>query len=166
VKNTDSVDEERRTTDLIEESPHNRVSSLVKSYASARRHDLAAVHAAHVPRRMVCVSVISRGKRSLLIRHGHANLPKVLIFAGLGVGEDGFLSWRPVGSDLIEAPAIGAAVRCALLLHCRSDALSKSVGARLKPLDHALILVGKLNWPPRYQRLRISRDRLPSLVHR
>ena len=89
-----------------------------------------------------------------------------MIFAGLGVAEDSFLSWRPVGSDLIEAPAIGAAMRSALLLHCRSDALSKSVGAWLKPLDHAFILVGKLNWPQRYQRLRISRDRLPSLVDR
>jgi hypothetical protein len=81
AKNTDSVDEERRTTDLIEESRHKRVSSFVKPYAAAHRHDLAAVHAAHVLRRMVCVSVISRGKRSLLIRQGHANLPKVLSFA-------------------------------------------------------------------------------------
>ena len=37
AKNIDSVDKERRTTDLIEESRHNRVSSLVKSYAAARR---------------------------------------------------------------------------------------------------------------------------------
>ena len=37
AKNLDSLDEERRTTDLIEESRHNRVSSLVKSYAAARR---------------------------------------------------------------------------------------------------------------------------------
>ena len=78
--NIDSVDEERRTTDPIEEIRHNRVSSLVKSYTAARRHDLAAVHAAHVPRRMVCVSVISRGKRSRLIRQGRANLPKFLSF--------------------------------------------------------------------------------------
>jgi hypothetical protein len=48
ARNIDSVDEERRKTDLIEESRHDRVSSLVKSDAAARRHDLAAVHAAHV----------------------------------------------------------------------------------------------------------------------
>jgi hypothetical protein len=81
ARNINSVDEERRTTDLIEESRHKRVSSLVISYAAARRHDLAAVHAAHVPRRMVCISVISRGKPSLLIRQGHANLPKILRYA-------------------------------------------------------------------------------------
>lgn len=89
-----------------------------------------------------------------------------LNFCGAGCRRSWLSSWRPVGSELIEAPAIGAAVRSALLLHCRSDTLSKSFGAWLKPLDHALILVGKLNWPPRYQRLRISRDRLPSLVDR
>jgi hypothetical protein len=89
-----------------------------------------------------------------------------LNFCGAGCRRRWLLSWRPVGSELIEAPAIGAAVRSALLLQCRSDTLSKSVGAWLKPLDHALILVGKLSWPPRYERLRISRDRLPSLVDR
>jgi hypothetical protein len=51
-------------------------------------------------------------------------------------------------SNLINAPAIGAAVRSALLIHRHPDALGESIGAFLKALDPAPILVGKFDRAP------------------
>jgi hypothetical protein len=51
-------------------------------------------------------------------------------------------------SNLIKAPAVGAAVRSALPGGRRADALGKSLRAFLNALDHAFILVGKFDWPP------------------
>ena len=39
-------------------------------------------------------------------------------------------------------------MRSALLIHCHTDALSKSFGTFLITLDQALILVRKSDWPP------------------
>jgi hypothetical protein len=50
--------------------------------------------------------------------------------------------------NLINAPAIGAAVWLALLIDRHSDALVKSVRAFLKALDPTSILVGKFGRPP------------------
>lgn len=55
---------------------------------------------------------------------------------------------RGIEFNLINAPAIGAAVRPALLIDRHPDALGKSVRAFLKALDPTSILVGKFCWPP------------------
>ena len=69
-------------------------------------------------------------------------------------------------SDSINAPAIGTAVRSALLIDRQPDTLGKSVCAFRKALDHAPILVGKSDRPPSLVRRRGCRLLRRSLFRR
>jgi hypothetical protein len=60
-----------------------------------------------------------------------------------------FTPREATAQNLINAPAIGATVRSALLLDCHPDALVKSVRSFLKALNPAFILVGKFDLRPR-----------------
>jgi hypothetical protein len=61
-------------------------------------------------------------------------------------GDSGkFTPREATAQNLINASAIGATVRSALLLDCHPDALVKSVRTFLKAVNSAFILVGKFD---------------------